>query len=531
MGKKCCVYGCKTNYTSEKASVNDKKLSVYRFPKDLSEREAWISAIPNANFTASTDTVVCELHWPCGFETVKKCGKCRPKNPPSVWPNVPSSQIPTPADPPRTTKLALNSMRNAEPDQLESFLNNDNVTLCDMENKLLANKRDLPAPVFVFKDDDVLHVQSTKLLNGVPLFIVRINKNQTFENFHLGVRCRAMTLSTNKITTLHTWSAFDENIRFLNCLELDNKKMIIQEQLQAMGTQQVTKQLYTPDIIIRAFQYFATSRCLYERLRHDFHLPSVRTLSRITSKVAKLDEPTFSGAVFQSLEERQRLCVLIQDEVYVKKMMLYHGGQVFGKSVDNPGCLAKTVLGIMVSCLFGGPNFLSRILPISKLNSTFLHEQIILSAKAIEQGGGHVKAIICDGNRNNQALFKRLATDPQKPWETENGVFLLYDFVHILKNIRNNWLTEATGELTFEDDDGLKKTAKWQHLLELYKLEAESLVKLSDLDEVAVSPKPIERQKVSTCLKVCVLSLSLSLSLSPSLSLSVCLSRCISLYL
>ena len=31
---------------------------------------------------------------------------------------------------------------------------------------------------------------------------------------------------------------------------------------------------------------------------------------------------------------------------------------------------------------------------------------------------------------------------------------------------------------------------------------ATPLIKMSDLDEVAVSPKPVERQKVSTCLIV-----------------------------
>ncbi|GFO34951.1 transposable element p transposase [Plakobranchus ocellatus] len=110
--------------------------------------------------------------------------------------------------------------------------------------------------------------------------------------------------------------------------------------------------------------------------------------------------------------------------------------------MDDPQCLAKTALGIMISCMFGRPNFLSKILPISRLKSSFLHEQIQLSLAAIAQVGGHVKAIICDGNRNNQAFFQLLGANLQRPWETQAGVYLLYDYVHILKNIRNNWLTE-----------------------------------------------------------------------------------------
>ena len=44
--------------------------------------------------------------------------------------------------------------------------------------------------------------------------------------------------------------------------------------------------------------------------------------------------------------------------------------------------------------------------------------------------------------------------------------------------------------------------ARWSHLFELYKLEAEGLVKMSKLTEVSVFPKPVKRQSVATCLRV-----------------------------
>ncbi|GFO35672.1 transposable element p transposase [Plakobranchus ocellatus] len=126
----------------------------------------------------------------------------------------------------------------------------------------------------------------------------------------------------------------------------------------------------------------------------------------------------------------------------------------------------------------------------------FLHEQIQLSLAAIEQAGGHIKAIICDGNRNNQAFFQLLGANWQRPWETQAGVYLLYDYGHILKNIRNNRLTEATGQLSYYHD-GVWRTAMWNHLVELYKLEADSLVKMSTLDEVSVLLKPKKCPHVS----------------------------------
>ena len=66
-------------------------MSVYCFPKDETEKEKWIKAIPNANFGVTKETVVCALHWPSGFEEIKVNGKFRPKEPPSIWPGVSSS--------------------------------------------------------------------------------------------------------------------------------------------------------------------------------------------------------------------------------------------------------------------------------------------------------------------------------------------------------------------------------------------------------------------------------------------------------
>ena len=83
----------------------------------------------------------------------------------------------------------------------------------------------------------------------------------------------------------------------------------------------------------------------------------------------------------------------------------------------------------------------------------------------------------------------------------DQETFLLYDYVHVMKCMRNNWLTEISGELEFEFE-GHVLLAKWSDLKLLHEAESNSLIKLSKLNAVAVAPKPIERQKVSTCLRV-----------------------------
>ena len=97
--------------------------------------------------------------------------------------------------------------------------------------------------------------------------------------------------------------------------------------------------------------------------------------------------------------------------------------------------------------------------------------------------------------------MKKFETIEGKPWLTVEGIYLIFDYVHLLKNIRNLWLTEKNGKLEFEDEE-ITLTADWQHLRDLYNEENGKFLKMSDLDEVAVYPKPIERQSVCTCLKV-----------------------------
>ena len=163
--------------------------------------------------------------------------------------------------------------------------------------------------------------------------------------------------------------------------------------------------------------------------------------------------------------------------------------------------LATTVLSFMIKSLFGGPEFLARVLPVTKLNSEFQFNQcrpIIDTINSVQNG--NVLAIITDGFRVNQKFVSKFVTVDDKPWLCrEEKTFLLYDYVHIIKCIRNNWLTEKTGELQFPHNGELH-IANWNDLKELYKLD--SLVKLSQLNKTSVNPKPIERQSVDTCLHV-----------------------------
>ena len=88
-----------------------------------------------------------------------------------------------------------------------------------------------------------------------------------------------------EVTLIH-YPEIEEAIRFLNLLEVEHKKSILKEQVEVMTPQVIGKKNYEPSILVRSFEYFVRSRSLYNRLRHDYKLPSIKTI--LTSKTAKL---------------------------------------------------------------------------------------------------------------------------------------------------------------------------------------------------------------------------------------------------
>ena len=77
-------------------------------------------------------------------------------------------------------------------------------------------------------------------------------------------------------------------------------------------------------------------------------------------------------------------------------------------------------------------------------------------------------------------------------------MFLCYDPVHLLKNFRNNWLTEKTQSLEFKDPESERVVvAKWSDLKNIFKEESGNIVKMSNLDYPSIYPNNFEKQEVS----------------------------------
>ena len=124
----------------------------------------------------------------------------------------------------------------------------------------------------------------------------------------------------------------------------------------------------------------------------------------------------------------------------------------------------------------------------------------------VNDNGGHVIALICDCLRTNIKFFSLFpGFNPERLWSVDHPLkeshrlYLLIDTVHILKSIRNNWITEKDQKLCLGDSSS---PGDWHHTVNLYEAERFSLIKNTTLTRLAVSPSPMKRQSVSLVLKV-----------------------------
>ena len=220
--------------------------------------------------------------------------------------NLPSSVIPTPPPKARPTKKTSAPIRSIKDDELSQFLKTSKIedfeTLCAN-----ANHHGFPSAVVCYKVNNHLFIQSVDCFaESIPAFLIKIHVTMKFECYHAGVQTFISTLAKNRITVFHHWSQIEEAVRYLDSLPIDQKKAVLKQHMEVVAPQIVGKKVYESEILIRAFDYFVRSRSLYNRLRDDYKLPSVSTLTLLTPQVTKLDDLSYLRDVFLNININQK---------------------------------------------------------------------------------------------------------------------------------------------------------------------------------------------------------------------------------
>ncbi len=191
-------------------------------------------------------------------------------------------------------------------------------------------------------------------------------------------------------------------------------------------------------IIPPCYNFLQSQECLI--------LPHNTTLHRLYTSIG-LDNDFISYLRIstQDFNSQERNVILHMDEIHVKSDFSYTGGRIICSSI-TPNTSATTVLAFMISSLCRKWSTIVHLLPCSKTSASQLFpitKQIITD---IENCDLIVRVLCTDNYPLNVNLFKLFSPsgilEPSVPHLSDptRTLNLTFDFVHIIKTIRNNWI-------------------------------------------------------------------------------------------
>ena len=267
---------------------------------------------------------------------------------------------------------------------------------------------------------------------------------------------------------------------------------------------------YSSETMKLSTSLYLSSRNAYSHLRSIFHLPHGDTVKKQFGRLGRIgteaEAKSTIEAIFSSYSGLKKNCCVLFDEIYVKPSLRFRG-HVIGEAEDNPQKVARTVLTMMVKPLFTSECFVVRLIPVYSLTGEFLFDQLCRLIRIVHECGSKVLSLICDNAAVNRNCYKRFQLDSEKPWlglhphDPNLSLYLLYDSVHLLKNVRNNWISEKTKRIELELSDH-RIVGRWSDVTELYNKESIQVIRRTKLKHQSCFPSQLELQKVSLVLDV-----------------------------
>jgi len=273
---------------------------------------------------------------------------------------------------------------------------------------------------------------------------------------------------------------------------------------------------YSPDCLLLAFKIYCLSRPVYSYLREScLTLPHPSYLRQLTSCFTLNDDDSHFVYLKQKcnvLAERERLSVLMLDEIYVKPKINYKGGSLQGFAENADSVEATTVQAYMISSVLSKHKDVAALQPVKNLDTSFLYDSVMKVLSLVENAGYRVVAVMSDNNRVNRNAFDKMSGGTMQPsiphpCDPQRRLFFLFDSVHLVKCIRNNWINQIDQTLRYPDNatatTGVLCKASFAHLKQLYDSERTAVVKLAPgLTFTVLNPNNLQRQSVSLALRV-----------------------------
>ncbi|CAH1978417.1 unnamed protein product [Acanthoscelides obtectus] len=272
------------------------------------------------------------------------------------------------------------------------------------------------------------------------------------------------------------------------------------------------KNRYCPATIIMSFIIYSQSPSCYNVIRDFFVLPHKRYLQSISSSLHvsprdDMNNKNYLLNICKGLSDNEKIVALIIDEIYVSSRMDYRSQSLVGSAENENSTddceFAKTIVTFMISSVFGQMNEVIKLWPVHNVKGLELAKMTKDVIDLVQACNFEIICIITDNHSINRIMFKNLSHNGfwfSNPKSSEKNIFLLFDFVHIFKNIWKNWINLKNLHKTFVCYDFTNdelKYAKFQHIENIYEKEKCLLTKQAyKLNFKSLYPSTLERQKV-----------------------------------
>ncbi|XP_068204013.1 uncharacterized protein [Palaemon carinicauda] len=535
MPRSCCVPGCKSNYSRS-------DVSAFRFPRDEQRRQLWIKAIHREDFTPTPNTIVCAKHFEESFIvtedsitrpdgtviTAKRGTPTLTKDAyPTIFHNQPkymSQKVPPARRNPQKTKDEV-----LERDELkfQTWMENDTINSFDefvknfinrlSKDWLFVSREDCVSFLKVNCEDQPKLIVSFKVMKDLKVLVwyenTALNSNKFKWLLGSENKCDRWSKFENLLSHLSSnlQSAISDVDRVTQCIkvieglletESENDKCsrggvlwFCAEQLSMFCKEKVA---YSCDFLVWAYSVYLSRPSLYIHLRDSkvLILPHPDYLRKLNVSGAKSvcngnSHELFLRKNFATLKSEEKIVNVLLDEIHVNKGLSYKGGKVYGASV-NSSEPATTVQAFMISSILSKNKHVAALYPVCNLTAQTLLELTHKVLAFLHDIGYIVVSLISDNNRVNRNMFEKmcdgnLASSIPNPYDLTVPLFFLFDSVHLLKSIRNNWLNQKNPIQTFvipsPSNFQIQENANLLPLKELYTKERDKYVKLFSAEE------------------------------------------------
>ncbi|KAM7309977.1 hypothetical protein ISCGN_006946 [Ixodes scapularis] len=543
----CCIPHCGS---SRRKPGQERNFALHEIPSDPDERASWLQAIKRDDWLPSTYSMVCSRHFVPSDYVEGKRRKLKKGAIPSIFWSMPPSNITKMKDairrkcstpyssevPKKRQCLDTGSSQVTDATSSSTLDTPPTSFLCNEGAERIRIIWTSPASTLEPQNRQASEVPDSRPCQQPVLF--------THQGTQANVRKMSAQLTvekrrwTRRVTTLrnqverlkNTVDRYKKDLEKLRNLReeddvtnfLNIREQAKEKNISAMFLVDQVKNYHkksprwTEHTIRHCILLRHISTKAYEHIRSEelFKLPSRNTLQSYIGAASgqtgfsDLAKARLQTELHNLANTQSRTCSLIIDEMQIKQSLQYNKQQdVFVGQVDLGPLTEKTKQPILANSLLcflmNGLSIPYRI-PVAYfftkgLTGTELAKLLLHVLGKVEDVGFKVLRIVTDNHRVNVNAMKQLCGGLLThhilhPNDPERILFLSFDYVHILKNIRSQFL-----ERNFGKDNEIKSF----YLKKLYELQREAAVKpVRFLSRKHLFPSNIEKMNAKRAVQL-----------------------------